>query len=239
MTNYKLWMRRKEIKKKNELIVELYPAIVNEGTVSKRSPRRKPSSKKQKEKNAIRAEKNIKDLMAMNFKPGDLFITLTFANPVDKATAKKAFQNFRKRVIYHAEKVCLGKFKYIAVLEEEPSGKYCVHLVVERRFEKVVCEEWMSNGFFGTRKIYGNFKRLAQYFRKRMNPKEKICTSRNLLRPEVRVRNMTTKEILDYSAGCVPDVTAEYPICTSCFEFLGLNWLPHRVFRFCYNVRDT
>ncbi len=233
MTKSKLCMRKKEVTKGNELIVELYSAIVNERSISKRGPRRKPSSKKQKEKNAIRAEKNVKDLIVMNFKPGDLFITLTFAKPVDKATAKKAFQNFRKRVIYHAEKVSLGKFKYIAVVEEEPSGKYCVHLIVECRFGKIVCEEWASNGYYGVRKIYGDFKRLAQYFRKRMKPKERICTSRNLLRPEVKVCNMTSKERLDYYTGCVPDVPAGYRLLDCEPEFPGLNYLPHRVFRFC------
>ncbi len=237
MTRRSTYSRRETIKG-DRLIVEQYKAIRSSGGSTRRNKNRKESSPAQKKRNQIRAEQRCKDLLNLNVSKGDLFLTLTFSEVVEKTTAEHEFKTLRRRVKNDAINLGLGEFKYIGVVEKENGGRYCIHMVVEKRFLKVIVEQWGARGFTKAKILGDKFESVATYIRKELKKGERPKQSHNLVKPEVIVSEMNIDEIADYLAGVVPSVPNGYELF-SVREFEGLDFQPHRIFEYKYVAEDS
>ena len=170
----------------------------------RRARKGKPTSEAQKRVNQRKAEKNLRRLMAENFKNGDVLVRLDFAKrpggseEMQKLMAK-ALRELREEYS-RAEK----PLKYIYVKEIGPRGSRHIHMLLSRDegmdVLKVLMKCWPYGGIHVDPWTTGpNFTRLASYFIKYAAKTEETegkligkrwYASRNLDKPKV------TKEII-------------------------------------------
>ena len=112
------------------LEVERYFAT-RDGRRLARGENRAESSEEMERLNERNARRKLMRLINANFSgaAGDLFVTLTHAQPVDEAQAAKEERNVLLRIARARERKGLDALKYIAITECQ-SGRWHHHLII-------------------------------------------------------------------------------------------------------------
>ena len=138
------------------------------------------------ELNDAQSWRKLYRLTACNFsrKNGDMCITLTFRNWVDKKTAVKAYEKFLRQLRTLRKKRGLEELKYI-IVKEEQSGRQHAHIILNSGIElKELDELW------GHAKVWASileearrYKELAAYLLKQHKPRRGSESEENAKAP--------------------------------------------------------
>lgn len=173
----------------------------------KRIKQYRKTSKSQEAVNKRLAELRLRLYIDMNFKCGDYYLTLTFAEAVEWKVAQKEIQKFMRRLrdLYKRN----GKvLKYIYVAEGK--SRIHFHVLINREIElypDIIMKLW-PNGYFDQKLYRGQADdavRIASYFIKedraiRQPDKEKAQSrprrwtgSKNLIKPAEKVEHLKSE----------------------------------------------
>ena len=184
---------KKKIKAGDVLETEIYRSVRTRGESVPREKRKAPTTQAQAALNDINRKKRIRRKINANFRPGDLYITLTYAKEPDEiGQAIKNLSNFIKRINYGRKKRGLDNIKYMAVTEYQ-GKRIHHHVVMESMSMDEIRSQWKKNAGAGNVKIetlYAHdtdYSALADYLLKETrNRRGKSWTeSRNLKQPEI------------------------------------------------------
>lgn len=127
------------------------------------------SSESQKRRNEIRQRFKLERELAANFKNGDYFVTLNFADECGLDEFKKRTAKLMRRLrAMHGR-----QFAYICVPEKGPiSGKYHLHIVLPKDITPEMLTEAWEWGSVNIKVIYSapHFKQLSEYLLKKNTP---------------------------------------------------------------------
>lgn len=127
------------------------------------------SSESQKRRNEIRQRFKLERELAANFKNGDYFVTLNFADECGLEEFKKRTAKLMRRLrAMHGR-----QFAYICVPEKGPiSGKYHLHIVLPKDITSEMLVEAWEWGSVNIKVIYSapHFKQLSEYLLKKNTP---------------------------------------------------------------------
>jgi hypothetical protein len=174
-----------------------------------------------------RSRERIRRLSLMNFKEGDLFLTLTFAeNMTDLDFANKEVKKFMQRFKYKYG----SEVPYLGVIEFQQRGAIHYHFLVGAEMgpdfyedvtqwkESETLSKMWGNGFAYVEQIYDNDNLgayLIKYLLKdigddRLSGRKHYLVSKGLEKPEIKKKVEETQVILDSLAGYYPTYTSEY-----------------------------
>lgn len=202
--------RTKKIIVAGSLVVEaIYPRITAKDGPAARAAKSKASSEAQKRMNRIYSFQKLELLMAANFRPGDLVITLTYAPehlPADRKAAENALKAFRRK-LSQARKAQGQELKMIWNIEHKHGeGRWHHHAVLNATGEdlELIQRCWP----YGRAEIQDllidkehSYEALARYMAKEGGDKlgqRSWSYTRNLQQPEVetfRVEEDTTVRV--------------------------------------------
>lgn len=209
----------------NMIEVEIYKSIKKRNKLSGgRSVRLSKSSEKQKELNDIRAKKKCRRLIANNFVPGDMYLTLSFFEDQTEEDANREVDNFLRRLKYYRKKHGMSDLKYIGALECGKRGnRWHGHIVINKLSFEVVSALWNKGRLF-SESLYadGGFKDLANYIRKDVTGKKRLKQSRNLVPPQEKVEELSRKKIREFETGAVPEIPAGYYLADAEYTYNDL-----------------
>lgn len=174
--------RTKTIKSGNLLELEIFPIIETKG--GKRRQRFNNTSAAQEKINKIHKEKKLIRKIYSNFTNKDIFITLTFREKVDEATAKKAIVNYLRRLRRQYQKEN-KELKYIYVMEYGNDNLH-FHLIVNNFDRAAIVGTW-KEGFVKAKELKRDFEKLAKYLlkeKREFNTRAWNC-SKNLKEPKI------------------------------------------------------
>ena len=170
-----------------------------------RAPKTKPTSEAVRKNNDRIAEKRLARLLNANFYPGDLHVTLTYAEIRTEEEQKRILNNFIRRMKREYEKAG-REFKWIHVTEYENHRPHH-HIVMSYIDLRVIHEQWKEGNIKSSALDKSrNYIKLAQYliketsktFRKASNAtKQRYQCSRNMVRPIVIREEMKLKDLYD------------------------------------------
>ena len=179
----------KTIKAGNQFEIEIYPEFTRKQV--KQYKLKKPN-RAQKNLNDRYARKRVERLINVNFKQGDLWITLTYDNshlPETLEEAQKNMRNFIRRINYKRKKLGLDKCKYIYVTEYSKEKKIRCHhhLIMDSGLTMDVVENmWKCGKRNNVRKVdpdENGLTGLANYLVKDPKGSKRWCSSTNLKKP--------------------------------------------------------
>ena len=169
------------------------------GTGEKRARKEKPTSEAQKRVNQRKQEKELRRLMAENFKNGDVLVRLDFAKRPAGSKEMQTLIGKALRKLRDAYKKERKQLKYIYVKEVGPRGGRHVHMLLAREemdVLKLMVKCWPYGGIHVDPWTTGpNFAKLAAYFIKYAAKTEETegkligkrwYPSKNLKKPKVR-----------------------------------------------------
>lgn len=192
--------RKKTIKSGPLKEVEIYP-IWDTKTVG-RAKRSLESSDKQKKQNDKNRRKHINRLIHINFKEGDLWVTLGYGagnEPKDLDEAYKHMTNYIRCLSRVAKKE--GKdFKYIYVTERSSKGRIHHHLICNFNDREMVEKKWKFGKYPNARRIKtqdGTLEGLANYICKEVRElknTKSYKTSKNLKQPTITISDTGIKK---------------------------------------------
>ncbi|MCX7843240.1 MAG: hypothetical protein N2489_09235 [Clostridia bacterium] len=166
------------------------------------------SSKGQEDLNNKNAQKRLIRLLNANFsgKAGDLFVTLTYKDPVEEEAAKREVTNFIRRVRRHRNKKGLPEMKYIIITENQ--GRWHHHIIMNAMPMEDITELW-GHGRTTISKVDQayNFEDLGRYLikgekaskntpdienakEKRKKHSRRWISSRNLTQPIIEIKEI-------------------------------------------------
>lgn len=138
------------------------------------------------ELNDAQSWRKLYRLLACNFsrKNGDMCITLTFRNWVDRNTAMKAYEKFLRKIRDIRKKRGLEELKYI-IVKEVQSGRQHAHLIVNSGIELKELQELWNGGTVWAKVLEDmhNYKELASYLMKQHKPRRGAGTDENAKEP--------------------------------------------------------
>lgn len=179
--------------------------IVNTNRINRsRCKKSKPTREAVLKVNQKNAERSLTMKINHNFKPGDWHITLTYAEAPTPLEAKKAKENFFRRLKYKCDKAGI-EFKRIDVTEYE-NTRIHHHVVISYIDPQIIRAAWGNNGhvMFSTLDDTGNYAKLAAYliketsktFRNSDNPnKRRYYCSSNVITPEIKREIVSGREL--------------------------------------------
>lgn len=202
--------RTKKIIVAGSLVVEaVYDRITVKDGPTARASKHKASSEAQRRMNRIYSVQKLELLLAANFRPGDIVLTLTYDDehlPADRKGAEAALKAFRRRVT--VERVMRGQeLRMIWNIEHKHGeGRWHHHAVLNSTGEdfEQLHRLWPC-GILEAKKLIidrdHSYEALARYMAKeegdKLGQRSWSCT-RNLRKPEVetfRVEDDTTVQV--------------------------------------------
>lgn len=218
MPNY-----RKTIKSGNLIEVEFYFSQRTRNKQSLgRSVRQSLTPEKQKKANDIRAEKELRRLIACNFTPGkDMYLTLTSRIDMSEKEFERAVNNFLRRLKYYRQKHDMDDLKYIGALESGKKGTRWHFHVIVNEIEFKILEKLWTNGRIWAETLYadGCFEDLAKYLRKDVTGKKRLKQSRNLKRPTVRVTEIGKRALREFEHGVAPSAPKGFYMASAEYSY--------------------
>lgn len=189
----------KEIKAGTQLEIEIYPEFrrMSEVPPEGRKPKR-DNSKAQRDLNDKNARKNLERLINMNFREGDLWITLTYDAdhlPETMEEAVRNMQRYMQRVNYQRKKKGLPPAKYIYVTEhdEDTEVRWHHHIIMDGMLDRDTVEAcWKLRSRNTIKKIVPDddgLSGMAKYIckdYKRKKHERRWNASKGLKKPEIR-----------------------------------------------------
>ncbi len=184
---------KKTIKAGDILETEIYCSVRTRGKSVPRERRKAPTTEAQAKLNDINRKKHFRRKINANFRPYDIYATLTYAKePEEIEKAIKNLSNFIKRINYSRKKRGLDNIRYIAVTEYQ-GKRIHHHVIMERMSMDEIIKQW--NKTFGAgsaelQTLYAHdmdYSNLSDYLLKETrNRRGKHWTeSRNLIQPTV------------------------------------------------------
>jgi hypothetical protein len=151
--------------------VECYPVYTRAMPDRRIFGERLRSSRHQQELNARRAETRFRRKLETNFGPGDLVLTLTYAQAVSgRERAMKDFRNFIIRVNRRRKSRGMGSVRYMGVMElGRISGRIHFHLIIDGDMGRDEYESVWKKGKAQTERLGSDtevYARLARYLTK-------------------------------------------------------------------------
>ena len=223
-------MRIREIKVYPDgLSVREYHSLRYGAPGQKRQTRSKPTLEAVKKNNLRRKAEGIRDLLRVNFVPGDYWITLTYRKgdrPESMDEAKTIAKNFRERMKKYFRKAGVD-FKWIQKTEVGSRGAVHHHFVINRipGLDKALQKEW-KHGIVRLQLLYsdGRFRELADYIAKEESAEHAYTHSRNLQKPKVirEILSGTFKPLRQIFMGFTLDKS-------SVIEGVNMYGFPYRV----------
>lgn len=116
--------------------------VAPNGRTTPKTANENESKRGQEDLNNRNAQKKLMRLLNTNFngKAGDQFVTLTYAKPVDEATAKREVINFFRRVKYYRKGRGLPEAKYITITENQ--GQWHHHVIMNNLPVETIAKLW-------------------------------------------------------------------------------------------------
>lgn len=193
--------REKRIFSREYLEVEIYQ-ISDREKIKPRSTKLKESRKEQKNLNDQNAIKHLVRLANNNFGPEDLSLHLTYAplrRPETVDQAQKDVTNYLARLKRYRKKNGLPDLKYIAVIEKSDEGWLHHHLIIndmDRDAAETIWKAGRANADRLKPDEYG-LEGLVRYITKDPQGNKRWSASKNLIQPEIRVRDakFTKREV--------------------------------------------
>lgn len=184
---------KKTIEAGDILETEIYCSVRTRGKSVPRERRKAPTTEAQAKLNDINRKKHFRRKINANFKPYDIYATLTYAKEPDEIErAIKNLSNFIKRINYDRKKRGIDNIRYIAVTEYQ-SGRVHHHVIMERMSMDEIIKQWNKTSGAGSAELQTlyahdtDYSDLADYLLKETrNRRGKHWTeSRNLIQPTV------------------------------------------------------
>ena len=181
---------KKMIYSGNTLEIEKYP-VSKKGSRVPRCSKEKLTKESQAVLNEKNAKKNFIRLVEMNFKKGDLFITLKYRGEApDGRKLKRDFQNFFARLKYHCKKQSFAEPVYMGVSHDASSRPH--HHIILNKYSWDFIKSLWSYGSVQISELepdpeYG-FTAIAKYILNEKNVntfKKRWCASKNLKKPKI------------------------------------------------------
>lgn len=175
----------------------------------KRAERKNPTTDSVAKINYKMAVKDLNIKLHHNFKPGDLHVSLTYAgDEPSKEEARKNLDNFKRRLrtLYKKQGVYL---KWIEVTEYE-NRRIHHHFILSYVDPAKIAEIW-EHGYIHTSHLdkTGDWRALADYLIKETSKtfrkadtfsKRRYKTSRSVASPDVRVEEVSIRQIFEAKA---------------------------------------
>lgn len=175
------------------LDVDIYPVYEKQRG---RGPKRLPTSEVQDHLNKRNSQKKLVRLLNTNFTKRDIRFDLTYSDenlPSDVKEAQRLVQNFFRRLKYMRRKLGLPELRYVMVTEYgEKKGRLHHHIVMSGGIDINVLAELWGLGYTTVKPLQFDDRGLvdlATYLVKESALKKLWSASRNLKRPEVKVRD--------------------------------------------------
>ena len=176
--------------------IEIYPILRAWEGAGRARKKVRESRAAQKAINERNARKKIEQLFNENFARGDVFATLTFAEPVEEGGARDAVRKLIRRARAYVRRDTSREnatLKYIYVIEGKVGAdeieRYHVHMVISG-ISRDVLEGMWEHGRANTRKLQpdkNQFTGLAKYMTKQQRFRRRWSCSKNLRRPRETV----------------------------------------------------
>lgn len=209
--------------------IEYYQTLKPVGVHYPRAKNFRKSSELQQKINQINREKHFERLINCNFRPRDLYITLTYEQePGTEEQANKDLENYIRRRL---KKKNGAAMRYLA--QTELIGVRMHHHMIVNRMSKDLLEElWEQVG--GHIKIeplyqHKDYAKLARYLCKERKRGKTLHQSKGLQQPVITTKRPTKAEMRAIRAGgkmSAPDVPGA--ICTDwqvkANDFTGLSY---------------
>lgn len=210
----------------------------------KREEKEKPTSEAQKRVNQRQAEKNLRRLMAANFKNGDVLVRLDFAKRPGgsremQALMAKAIRKLRAEYDRAGEPL-----KYIYVKEVGKRGSRHIHMLLSRDAIDVLTvlrKCWPHGGIHVDPWWTGpNFAKVAAYFVKYAAKTEKTegkligkrwYASRNLVKPIVKKQVIKSNRFREEVRGKPGYIVDEDTIVSGVSEFTGFRYFSYTLIK--------
>lgn len=190
------------------LDIDIFP-VLKHSSKGKRAKKSKPTSLTQERYNHQCRVKKLERLVMTNFKQGEaLFYNPSYNDenlPPNDVAAKRALQNFFKRLKRYRKRNGLPELKYIATTEKgKRSGRYHHHLILNCADMSVsALDKLWGNGYaYASLVIFDSdgVAGLAKYFCKKKQPNtadesedkrlgNAWSSSRNLVQPKITKRD--------------------------------------------------
>jgi hypothetical protein len=150
--------------------------------------------------NKRNAQKNIVRLTNTNFAYPDIWITVGYDKdhlPVNQEAALKEMQNYIRRLKRICKKNGWPELKYIYVTEyfsdlKNEEVRVHQHMIANFPDRDLAEQTWKNGNRPQARRLvpddYG-LEGLARYITKDVHDSKRVCTSRNLVKPEVRIND--------------------------------------------------
>lgn len=191
--------RKRTVQAGKALEVEKYTCYHTEGGKRVRGPKRNPTPEDMQQVNERNAVRKLTWIINENFGPGDMHITLTYRDPAPGETEARGEL---KRFLRSLRKIYKGaglELKYISVTEYH-GRRIHHHLLINAIDIRKLRGAWeRGRPKFTMLDESGSYWRLANYFRKELRQTgevglaKRICTSRNLKRPEPVCQEVSSK----------------------------------------------
>lgn len=158
--------------------------------------RRGETPEDQKKRNEAAKRKELERKLNANFKNGDHFLTLTYAEEPEQAEAEKDIARFFRRL---RRKYKEGAKRYIYTMERgKVNGRIHFHVLLPQEIElPAIISAWEDMGIINDRPIYTApfFDKLAEYIlkgEKAFGKKAYICGS-GIAQPETKEETVKAK----------------------------------------------
>lgn len=172
--------------------IEEFTSVASMDRCHRRGCNQKETDEDKAEQNRRQSLRKLSRLINANFGEGDLFITLTHREPVDRNGAAKELTNFLRRLKRWRGKNGLEALKYIAVTEGQSKREHH-HLIVNAMALDVISELWPLGRVMVSRlEPGGDYTGLAVYITKEEKEpqKRRWRQSRNLAKPIVKIKKL-------------------------------------------------
>ena len=208
--------RRRTTRAGKTLEIEKYTCTRMECGKRVRGPKRNPTPEDMKAVNERNAQRRLTWIINENFSPGDIHMILTYQDPAPEKEEAKTERSKFIRELRKIYKKAGTELKYITVTEYH-GKRIHHHLLLSAIDTRLLRGAWAR----GRPKITfldesGSYWRLAGYFRKELRrtgeagEKKRICTSRNLKRPEPECREISAKSFRKEPAAKIRHKGAVY-----------------------------
>lgn len=207
---------------------EIYPIWEAKRYAPPKPPKKKGSSKAQKNLNDKNARKKLVRLINANFTENDIWATFTYDEkhrPHTEEEALQEVQRYIKRLQAYIKRNNLPELKYIHIMEfnEDDTNKKKVrvhhHLIMNFKDRDKVEDLWKAGGRKNTRRLQPDdfhLEGLGRYLAKDPCGKRRWSASLNLTKPKVITADSKFRSVRQVEKMLIPDqavakITKLYP----------------------------
>ena len=212
-----MYIYKRTIKSGQMIEIEYYKSFRKVGkNYGGRACNKSKSPQKQKIANKLRAVKTAQRIINCNWGVGDWWCR--FSAPYGTFDTEQEFRRCVSNWFVRIKRRCKKQgidFKYYGFIECGKSGKnWHIHIILSDEIRKIAQDCWQYKNGMDFRPLYeqGNFEALATYIQKDSNGEKRMMSSRNLKRPEIKIREAGKREIRKLERGEIIKIPEGYYI---------------------------